>query len=398
LISEGNLGVGDDHVLYFRTYGNPTGLPALFLHGGPGAGCFPNHARFFDPAAYRIVLFDQRGCGSSTPKGELNCNDTPHLVADIEAIRVHLGINKWRCIMGGSWGVALALSYARMHHGVVEALILRGVCLMRPPEIDYLFGDGGEASRLNPESWERFASAVGIKLPHDVQGLQGGGRRVLHAYYDRLMSSDAEIRMRAAHGFRSWEGSMFSFGRSKIVVNESLRSGMLAWDGSSWALDSQHPTQPSKQASRENEILVDDILDNLRRRSIVADDKFPVEPASKTTRRGHNSSSNAGPTFNVSSTVVPAQAILTAHYSLNNGFLENTDILGPNGVGENLSSVKCIAVQGGLDFITPPRTALELHDAWPEMELRLVLNCGHSMYDPGITSELVQATDSLRDI
>ena len=180
-----------------------------------------------------------------------------------------------------------------------------------------------------------------------------------------------------------------------MMANERVRSGMLAWDGSSWALDSQHPTQPSKQASHE--ILVGDILDNLRRRSVIDDDRLPVETAGKTTRRGHNSSSNAGPTFNVSSTIVPAQAIITAHYSVNNGFLENTDIIRPNGVG-NLSSVKCIAVQGGLDFITPPRTALELHDSWPEMELRLVLNGGHSMYDPGITSELVKAADSLRYI
>jgi proline iminopeptidase len=136
-IDAGNLAVDDVHTIHYRIYGNAEAdKTALFLHGGPGAGCFPNHARFFDPKRWRVVLFDQRGCGSSTPKGcEVN-NDTPHLISDIEMLRskiegTHGPLPAWDVVLGGSWGVTLALAYAQAHPDRVKGIILRGVCTMR---------------------------------------------------------------------------------------------------------------------------------------------------------------------------------------------------------------------------------------------------------------------------
>lgn len=137
----GMLKVGQLHTLYYEEHGRHDGAPALFLHGGPGAGCFTRHAGFFDPAHYRVVLFDQRGCGRSTPKGCLEENDTHRLVDDIEQLRSHLGISQWKVILGGSWGVTLALAYAVAHPQSVGALVLRAVCLMRSQEIRWLFGE-----------------------------------------------------------------------------------------------------------------------------------------------------------------------------------------------------------------------------------------------------------------
>ena len=157
-VQTGNLAVSPLHTLYYEVHGNLEGAPALFLHGGPGAGCAQRHAGFFDPAHYRVVLFDQRGCGRSTPKGCLEGNDTPSLVADCEALREHLGVDDWSVVLGGSWGTTLALAYACAHPKRIDALVLRAICLMRSKEVLWLFGDRGVA-RLLPEGWHAYAAA-----------------------------------------------------------------------------------------------------------------------------------------------------------------------------------------------------------------------------------------------
>src|SRR5512147_231141 len=166
------LPLGGPHVMYWEQSGNPRGMPVLFLHGGPGAGSAPGHRRFFDPAHYRIVIYDQRGAGRSTPLGELRDNTTPHLVADIEKLRAHLGIERW-VVFGGSWGSTLALAYSEAHPQHCTGLILRGIFLCRRSEIDwFLYG----LRTLFPEAWRVFAGYI-------PEGERGD---LLAAYYRRL--------------------------------------------------------------------------------------------------------------------------------------------------------------------------------------------------------------------
>ena len=188
-----NLAVDDVHTLYLEEVGNPEGIPAVFLHGGPGAGCETYHRRFFDPERYRVVLFDQRGAGRSTPHAELRNNTTWDLVADIERIREHLGIERW-LLFGGSWGSTLALAYAETHPERVSGLILRGVFLCRPHEIQWFYQQG--ASRLFPDFWEDFVSPVDPADRHDM----------LTAYYRLLTGPDEVRRLAAAKAWSVWEG------------------------------------------------------------------------------------------------------------------------------------------------------------------------------------------------
>lgn len=190
----GRLAVGSGHELYFEESGNPDGKPVVFLHGGPGGGTEPKHRRFFDPAAYRIVLFDQRGAGQSTPHASLEDNTTWHLVADVEALRAHLGIERWQ-VFGGSWGSTLALAYAEEHPERVTELVLRGIFLLRKREIDWFYQDG--ASRLFPDAFEPY-------LAHVPEAERGD---LVAAYYRRLTSDDATVRQEAARVWSVWEGS-----------------------------------------------------------------------------------------------------------------------------------------------------------------------------------------------
>src|SRR3954468_11984765 len=153
----GYLEVSPEHSLYFEESGNPRGKPVVFLHGGPGGGSEAKQRRFFDPARYRIVLFDQRGCGKSTPHASLVDNTTWHLVSDIEALREHLGIARWQ-VFGGSWGSTLALAYAETHPDRVTELVLRGIFLLRKLEIDWFYQGG--ASMLFPDAWEEYVAPI----------------------------------------------------------------------------------------------------------------------------------------------------------------------------------------------------------------------------------------------
>ncbi len=187
------LAVDDIHRLHVETCGNAGGLPVVFLHGGPGSGCEPWHRRFFDPARYRIVLFDQRGCGHSRPHAALEGNTTAHLVADMERIREHLGIDRW-VVFGGSWGSTLALAYAEAHPERVLGLVLRGIFLCRPRDIRWFYQDG--AGRLFPDYWDDYLAPISEAERDDM----------VAAYYGRLTGQDEVARMAAAKAWSEWEG------------------------------------------------------------------------------------------------------------------------------------------------------------------------------------------------
>jgi proline iminopeptidase len=187
---DGRLPVGDGHDVYWEVCGNPQGHPALFLHGGPGGGCTPDHRRLFDPARYRIVLFDQRGCGRSTPHASLEANTTWHLVADAERLRERLGIERW-LVFGGSWGSALALAYAETHPHRVSALVVRGIFTLR-------------------RAWERFLAPIPKAERHDL----------IAAYRARLTHPDREEQLRAARAWSRWEGETITLLPDPALVSK----------------------------------------------------------------------------------------------------------------------------------------------------------------------------------
>ena len=190
-----SLAVGGGHTLRVEECGNPDGLPAVFLHGGPGAGLSPYHRRFFDPARWRVVLFDQRGAGQSTPFASLAANTTRDLVADIERIRAHLGIQRW-LVFGGSWGSTLALAYAEAHPDRVTGLVLRGIFLARDEELRWFNEMDGGARCIFPERWARFCDFI----PEAERG------NITEAYWRRLDSDDQAVRLAAARAWSAYEG------------------------------------------------------------------------------------------------------------------------------------------------------------------------------------------------
>ena len=192
----GHLQVSDVHELYFEESGNPRGKPAVFLHGGPGAGTDPRMRGFFDPKRYRIVLFDQRGCGKSRPHASLIDNTTWHLVEDIERLREHLGIEKW-LVFGGSWGSTLALAYAQTHPQRVTELVLRGIFLLRRWELEWFYQNPGGAAALYPDLWEQYVAPIPSAERSDM----------MRAYYQRLTSDDPDVLAAAARAWSIWEGA-----------------------------------------------------------------------------------------------------------------------------------------------------------------------------------------------
>jgi len=193
--STGMLAVGEGHRLYWEKCGNPAGKPVVFLHGGPGGGASPNHRRQFDPERYHILVFDQRGCGRSTPFASLEANTTDHLVADIERLRVEvMGCERWQ-VFGGSWGSTLALAYAQSHPQHVSELILRGVFLFDQHEVDWLYQEGG-ASSIYPDGWEDFVGPIPLAERDDL----------VEAYHRRLTSDDEAVQLAAARAWSQWEG------------------------------------------------------------------------------------------------------------------------------------------------------------------------------------------------
>ena len=194
------------HSLYIEECGCEDGEPIVFLHGGPGAGCENHHRRFFDPDKYRIILFDQRGCGRSTPHAELEKNTTWNLVADMEVIRQQLGVERWS-LFGGSWGSTLALAYAQAHADRVSGLILRGIFLARQQDIDWFYQQG--ASRVFPDYWQDYIQPVA----------EEDRENMVQAYYDLLTSEDEDIKINAARAWSIWEGRTASLVPNSNILN-----------------------------------------------------------------------------------------------------------------------------------------------------------------------------------
>lgn len=300
----GMLPVSGLHALYYEQCGNPAGKPVVFLHGGPGGGCNPKCRRFFDPAAYRIVLFDQRGCGRSTPHAELRENTTWDLVADIEKLRRHLGIDRWQ-VFGGSWGSTLALAYAETHPDKVAELVLRGIFMLRRKELEWFYQAG--CDMLYPDAWEAYLAAI----PEVERG------DLISAYHRRLTSDDPAVRLAAARAWSVWEA-----GTSFLLQNADYM-----------------------QSSGEGEFAL-------------------------------------------------AFARIENHYFVNGGFFEHDDQLLRN--VERIRNIPAVIVQGRHDVVCPMRSAWDLHRAWPEADLRIVADAGHSAFEPGNVHELVEATDRFR--
>lgn len=204
---KGLLDVGDGHRLYWELCGNPQGKPAVFLHGGPGAGANKKHRGQFDPQAYNVLLFDQRGCGRSTPHASLEANTTWHLVEDIERLRKHVGVEQW-LVFGGSWGSTLSLAYAQTHPDRVTELVLRGIFLFQKYEVDWLYKYG--ASAVFPDKWEEF---VGL-IPEEERG------DLVEAYRKRLTGEDPDLQLSAAKAWSKWEAETVTLLPNPEVIEE----------------------------------------------------------------------------------------------------------------------------------------------------------------------------------
>jgi proline iminopeptidase len=297
----GYLAVGDGHEMYYEQSGNPNGKPALFVHGGPGGGGDINARRFFDPERYRIVVFDQRGSGRSRPHASLEANTTWHLVADMEQLRAHLGLQRW-LVFGGSWGSTLALAYAETHPQSVSELVLRGIFLLRQLELTWFYQFG--ASLLFPDQWQKFLEPIPPAERHDLLG----------AFHRRLRSPDAAERLAAARAWSVWEGATSS------------------------------------------------LLPNPKREDQFGSPEFAL-----------------------------ALARIEAHYFVNRGFFSHENQL-LDGI-ERIRAIPGVIVHGRYDVVCPIDTAFELHRRWPEADFRIVRDAGHSAFEPGITAELIAATD-----
>jgi len=430
LLSNGTLKLDSIHTLYYEEYGttknhsNSTDKvaskfdkTALTLHGGPGAGSFANHARFFNPSLYsRIILYDQRGCGRSTPLGETNLNTLHHLVMDIERLRTYLGVEKWQVILGGSWGSTLALAYAQAFPDHVASIALRGVCTLRSEEVDWLFGmenyefreNGNQnilkhVGQLNQTVWESFQDAI---LPEKSADSYGDSKRkVLHSYYDCLLGENPLVRAHAAMAWFRWEMGVSSFSMPKWVEQDrhGTEAKLIVWDPSfGWSF---RKANDDYSAISQDDLQAFKAAVKLRRWS-SADE--PLSEPSKV----HNSTSpqkkfdirdvnRSSPSILLQNTsrqmkdFIPAQAMLTCFYSVNNEFMLSDFQLLSKSCIDKIRHIPCIAIQGGNDLICPPDTALDLRNIWPEIELRIVCNGKHSMYDPPITAEIIKATDRL---
>ena len=292
----------DEHEIYYEECGNPNGKPAVFLHGGPGGGGSKKVRGFFNPKLYRIVIFDQRGCGRSKPHGCLNNNTTWDLVEDIEKLKNKLNIKKW-LVFGGSWGSTLSLAYAQTYPDSVSELILRGIFMLRKKELDWFYQDG--ASRVFPEAWEGFLKPIN-KKNHD---------NLMDAYYKIFKSNDMKAKMEAAIAWSKWEGSVSTLSHKPEMITSYSES------------------------------------------------KFAL-----------------------------AFALIENHYFINKGFLENENQLIETKSIDKIRHIPAKIIQGRYDIVCPMETAWELSKNWPESELIVASNSGHSAFEKEITHELIKAT------
>ena len=293
------LRVSPLHEIFFYRYGNPKGIPLVFLHGGPGGGIDPDYHRLFDPQKYHVILFDQRGCGKSRPFSELRENDTWSLVEDIESLRKKFAIEKW-VVFGGSWGACLALAYASRYPESILKLFLRGIFTLRRSELQWFYQEG--ASWVFPEAWQSYCTPIPAAEHKDF----------LTAYYKRLTGDDQAQRRTCAKAWSVWEAST-----SKLFVD---------------------PSHVEK----------------------CAGDEF-----------------------------ADAFARIEAHYFYHKGFFPSEDYLLES--VKNFAHLPALIVQGRYDMVCPAKTAYELHQAWPESELKIIPDAGHSLMEPGILKCLMQA-------
>lgn len=508
---------GSPHELYFEVHHRlpfnstarlQSGLVGLVLHGGPGAGCFPKHTQFFSTDLYEyVVLFDQRGCGRSTPLGEVKFNRLELLVDDIERLKHHLtkeGLidkwvvdedenkqliqstkeqnrnhHSWDVILGGSWGCTLAMAYAFTHPKSVRAMVLRGVCLFRKKEIDWLFGNPPSSSVVTPRSTggsktsnlrdlvisgSSGRSSVSVTAPRTalerqsvaaqlfteqwkefssgVEHAENDKRSVLHSYYHRLLGTDANSRFQAMRSWFRWEMGIYGNGfKKKSEGSNEDENRLLVWNPltSSWMFeDARVHNRDSIDSVHVEENSSSDygtVLQSLRRFSSTSSytssetderilEPLPIEeiPEAGTTDSKVDVNVKGNKTSFDPTTYIPAQAMLTCYYSVNgdycihpyNSFLSLnpppsvplsswfSSELPPSSSKSYESSISSglkfplpptIAIQGGNDAICPADTALDLHNAWKQLEVRIALESGHSMYDPVISGEIVKALE-----
>lgn len=294
------LRVSPLHQIHFEECGNRDGKPVLVVHGGPGGGSNATMRRFHDPSQYRIVLFDQRGCGRSSPHASLEDNTTWHLVADMEQLREHLGIARWQ-LMGGSWGSTLALAYAQRHRERVTDLILRGIFLLRRAELDWFYQEG--CSWLFPDAFDAYAKVIPVSERSNM----------VEAYYRRLTHRDPQVQLAAARAWSVWEGMTLSL--------------------------QQDP----------------------ERIKLFSADAYAI-----------------------------AFARIECHYFVNRGFFARDDELLAG--ADRMRDIPGTIVHGRYDVVTPLKSAFDLKNVWPEVDLRIVPDAGHAMTEPGIIHELVSAT------
>ncbi|MCW8884837.1 MAG: prolyl aminopeptidase [Motiliproteus sp.] len=298
--AHGRLGVSDGHEIYFEQSGNAQGIPVLFVHGGPGGGTSDFNRRFFDPEKYRIVLFDQRGCGRSKPHAMLEGNHTGALIDDIEALRQHLNIDQW-LLFGGSWGSTLSLLYAQSHSQNISGMILRGIFLCRKQDVSWFYQQG--ASEVFPDFWENFIAPIPKDERHDL----------VRAYYDILTSDNDIARMAAAKSWSTWEARCSTLEPSTGLVG--------------------HFNDPH---------------------------------------------------------VALALSRIEAHYFINSAFIEENQIVDN---ADSISHIPTTIIHGRYDMVCPVSQAYALYQALPGAELHIVRDAGHSAMEPGITDNLIKATN-----
>ena len=299
------LPVSEGHEIYLETVGRTDGIPAVYLHGGPGSGCQPDHRRLFDPERFHAVLFDQRGAGRSRPKGGREANTLPHLIADMEMIREKFGFERWM-IVGGSWGATLALAYAETHPARVSGIVLRATFLGTRAELESAFLEC--LGRFYPDLNDDFLKV----LPPEERG------QPLDAYWRRILDSDSAVHGPAAR----------------------------AWYGTESILSEHSPSRTRLDLAA---------LDNSTR-------------------------------------PLPSTPFMEAHYFQNDCFMRPGQLMAEAG---KLKGIPGIIVQGRTDFLCPPSTSHALAAAWPDAEVRIVENAGHSLYDPGIRDAVMKAIADL---
>ena len=348
------------------------------------------------------MLLDQRGSGRSTPRGCIENNTLSHLVLDCDHLRQKLGIDSWDVILGGSWGTTVALGYGQTLPWSMKSLILRGIFTLRRSEVDWLFNANGGAARQFAHAWNDFSDAVDI--PEEDNKSDCDGRKTLHAYYDRLLGSNNETRLAAARSWMKYEFTVTSSLQNQTNDhNTTVLVSAPCQEGSSWIFENNNGESirplnlaPDVVASRlrlgvkKDHHSAEEQIDGLSRPRPV---RYNIE-ITNTTRPPGKFDNGTGVPVNF----VPALQMLTCFYSVNERYVlgDMANLLDRHRM-MRLSDIVCIGVQGGMDRICPPDTALDLLEVLPTMELRIPLAAGHSMYDPAITHELVMATDRLAD-